>query len=340
MEWEVVELNKKRLIMLQTNEILYCLDDVSIIPASISKISHRKQCCPFDDNYNLPIFTAPMPTVVNINNYKNYEKNNIYPIIPRTEDINDRLILCHTNWVSFSLSEFNKYFVENVFDKYIPNYSMYVLIDVANGNMEDIFKNVRTAKGFYSDDLKIMIGNIANPETYNMACHCGVDYVRISVGTGYACTTATNLGIYYPMASLIDKCKACSKSYKNPTKIIADGGIHNYRDIIKSLALGADYVMLGKMFAELKDINSENLTYYGMASNKGKKLLNNKNEFPPEGREIEINKINKTLEEFTNDIKGYIQSAMSYCNKSLLKDFIGKVEIKVISNNSSKSFNQ
>lgn len=326
--------------MLNKREILYCLDDVSIIPKSTSKITHRVQCNPYDFNYNLPIFTAPMPTVVDKENYEKYEKNKIYPIIPRTEDIKDRLSLCNTNWVGFSLSEFDEYFVKNVFKNYISNYKIHILIDVANGNMHDIFDKVSSSKKIYGDVIKIMIGNIANPETYDLACNYGVDYARISVGTGFACTTATNLGIYYPMASLLDECRKISKIYNNPTKIVADGGIHKYRDIIKCLALGADYVMLGKMFAELKDIKPENKTYYGMASKRGKEMLNNKSSFPPEGREVTINKIDKTLEEFTQDIKGYIQSAMSYCGKENLNDFIGNVEVRVISDNSSKSFNQ
>ena len=66
-------------------------NDIMVKPAILSTIEHRSECNPFDENGMLPLFTAPMDSVVNINNFGLFEKNGIIPILPRTEDIKDRL---------------------------------------------------------------------------------------------------------------------------------------------------------------------------------------------------------------------------------------------------------
>lgn len=50
--------------------MLYSYNDVTIIPEEISHITHRSECNPTDENGRLPIFTAPMSSIVNINNLK------------------------------------------------------------------------------------------------------------------------------------------------------------------------------------------------------------------------------------------------------------------------------
>ena len=108
-------------------------------------------------------------------------------------------------------------------------------------------------------NLIIMTGNIANPRTYEYLCELNqinkykiIDYIRCSVGSGNACLTASNTSCHYPIASLINDIYQFTKIYlkKDCPKIIADGGIRNYSDVIKALALGADYVMIGSLFAQ------------------------------------------------------------------------------------------
>jgi hypothetical protein len=91
--------------------------------------------------------------------------------------------------------------------------------------------------------------------------------MRVSIGSGSRCTTACATGIYTPMATLLDDLyteremfktynklaeKRGDKTFKL-TKIIADGGIAWYSDIQKSLVLGADAVMIGRLFAECEE---------------------------------------------------------------------------------------
>lgn len=230
-------------------EILYSLDDVAIIPADTSDVDHRSNCNPykcFGEGKYLPIFTAPMFNVVNKDTLDLYEKNNIIPILPRVKEeeisILERVELSKRYWCAFGLDEF------------ITNFAIgkttgthYVLVDIANGNMNKLIRGIKTAKE-ENPELVIMAGNVANPKTYVALAYAGADYVRVSVGSGSVCTTASNLGIFYGMASLIQECFNKKLSKKLTTKIVADGGIKGSRYIIKALALGADYVMCGGLF--------------------------------------------------------------------------------------------
>lgn len=72
------------------------------------------------------------------------------------------------------------------------------------------------------------------------------------------CLTTQQTGIGYPMGSLIKETKAIAKNLMNPAKIVADGGFKKYSDIIKALALGADFVMLGSIFNKALESAGEN----------------------------------------------------------------------------------
>ena len=238
------------------DKICYTYDDVTIMPCRISDIEHRSECIPYDENGMLPLFTAPMNTVVGIDNFDKFQKEKIYPILPRTEDIRTRLTFSfeEDKWAAYSLSEFEEYFCKEE-NKRITDKSIRVLIDIANGHMKKILDLVKIAKSMYGDKLIIMAGNIANPNTYEDYAEVGIDFVRCSIGTGNGCLSSSNLGVHVPIVSLIDEIvnvrNRISNSYTKLPKIVADGGIRNYRDIIKALALGADYVMVGSVFAKM-----------------------------------------------------------------------------------------
>lgn len=168
--------------------IKYTYNDIAIMPTVISSVEHRKQCNPYDENGFLPIFTAPMSTVVSNENYELFEKNKIYSILPRNEEYSLRVEYALSNrWSAFSLAEFKDLFCDDtLYEKYkeIPKKA---LIDVANGHMKILFKTIKKAKDLYGKSLTIMMGNIANPETYLECLKCGVDYIRVGIGGGEGC---------------------------------------------------------------------------------------------------------------------------------------------------------
>ena len=241
----------------EKNKIYYSYKDVTILPSIISNIEHRSSCNPYYDNGLLPLFTSPMDTVVGEENFSSFYNESIVPILPRTIDVNKRLKnSTDGKWSAYSLSEFERLFCNGL--NVIQSDSILALIDVANGHMSKILDVSRRAKNLYGDKITIMAGNIANPQTYIQYAEAGIDYCRCGIGGGNCCITATQLGIFCPMATLISdiyniKKFLLSQGKKKLPKIVADGGVRNYDDIIKALALGADYVMCGSIFSKMME---------------------------------------------------------------------------------------
>lgn len=248
----------------------YSYNDVTIVPAVISHIRHRSECNPYNNDNMLPLFTAPMDSVVGLNNYELYENENINTILPRTETIVARTTSVKNGyWAAFSLTEFENIFCDS--NDIITEYTdkLHVLIDVANGHMQCIFDLCKQAKEIYGSNIVLMVGNIANPQTYEEYARIGVDYVRCSIGSGNCCLTSSNTAIHYGIASLISEIAQLKKhllqfcGYKKVPNIVADGGIRNYSDVIKALALGADYVMVGSVFSRMLESSAEKKIRHG-----------------------------------------------------------------------------
>ncbi len=214
-------------------------NDISIVPEALSSISSRSEIDPFL-NGKLPLFTAPMDTVIDENNIKDFESNNINICLPR--NIKYDVVKNDDYFYSYGLDEIIEMFNSDA------TFPKKVLIDVANGHMQKLWDISKSIKEKFGSNIELMVGNIANPEAYRKYCEIGVDWIRVGIGGGSACTTSANVSIHYPMASLIRECKDLSYGVDSPTKIIADGGFKNFSDIIKALALGADAVMLGGIF--------------------------------------------------------------------------------------------
>lgn len=348
----------------------YCLKDLSIVPAEISTIDSRSECDCKDVNGKYPIFVSPMCTITNEDNYKMWEQNDLYSIIPRTVKYSTRFELMEEgNWVALSQKEFEKLFISNsrTVDK-----EYRVCIDTANAHRKSIYDSVNTAKKLAKDygyTLIVMVGNIANPKTYAWICeNADVDYIRLNIGSGRACITASNVSTYYPIASLIEECREIKNSWEETIneyhhfpkclpKIVCDGGIRGYSDVVTALALGADYVMIGSLFAAMDESCAEweenqitherTRLYYGMSTKKAQKLINDASECPienfvPKTSEgtfkhlIPTGPVNKWIE----NLDSYIRSAMSYTDCKTLEDFTsGYVDLVVKSTTTISSVN-
>lgn len=350
----------------------YCLKDLSIVPAEISTIDSRSECDCRDHNGKYPIFVSPMCTITDEFNYKIWETNNLYPIIPRTVKYNIRIAnMLSGSWVALSQKEFEKLFTDE--DKPAGfDQEFRICIDTANAHRKSIYESVNKAKKIARDNgyaLTIMVGNIANPKTYEWICeNAEVDYVRLNIGSGRGCITASNVSAYYPIASLIDECREIKNDWeetieefhqypKSLPKIICDGGIRGYSDVVTALALGADYVMIGSLFAAMDESCAEweenqvtherTRLYYGMSTKKAQKLINEASETPienfvPKTSEgtfkhlIPMGPVHKWIE----NLDSYIRSAMSYTDCRTLEDFTsGYVDLVVKSTTTIGSIN-
>jgi IMP dehydrogenase len=133
--------------------------------------------------------------------------------------------------------------------------------------MKEALTELRQAFG---DDVHIMAGNIATLEGYNDLVDWGADSVRCNIGGGSICSTRIQTGHGVPgLHTIID----CARSDRN-APIIADGGIRNSGDIVKALAAGADFVMLGSLLSGTDETPGDTINtregkfkaYRGMAS--------------------------------------------------------------------------
>jgi len=335
-------------------------NDISIMPATISNISSRSEINVFLDNGNLPLFTAPMDMVVNEENIKYFEENKINICLPRHIKYN----------INKSLNHFYSYGLDEIIDLFNTNAILpkKVLIDIANGHLEKLYNISKKIKDKFGNNIELMVGNIANPETYRKYCEIGVDYIRCNIGSGSACTTAANIGIFYPSASLIIECNNISKEFNNPTKIIVDGGLNSYSEIIKALALGGFGCMLGGVFNKALEscsdtfIHNESGTgyiklkkdealklfknghdiykyYRGMSTKEVQKSWNRKELKTGEGI-TKYNRVEYTLAGWAENFTDYLKSAMSYCNSREIEEFRGNVNYITISQNAFSRFNK
>ena len=354
----------------------YAYNDLTIVPAVMSKVRSRSEIKCVDDNDRLPIFVAPMSAVINDKNYEVYETNDLYTVIPRSVDFGTRVKLFGNNgrlfndnnfrFIAMSLNEFKDFFCDRK-NLIAGGQRFNVCIDIANGHMQYLYDLCEIAKGIAEEneyELVIMTGNIANPDTYHEICMMRIndrpliDYIRVGIGSGAGCITSSNTATHYPMASLIDECNKVKRRLQLPecTKIVADGGIRNYSDVIKALALGADYVMIGSLFAkclescgvkqftnymgekqmcsaqeayELYEKGAQLYTkFYGMASADGQIAINHKKTKTAEGI-TKMMPVEYKLHKWVENMCDYLRSAMSYCGSFNLNNFIGRQTLVV-----------
>jgi IMP dehydrogenase/GMP reductase len=343
-------------------DYLYSLDDVVLKPSTFTKIKSRQQCSPYvrehsllpGTNAKLPLFTAPMSCVIDADNFNKFKNVGINTIIPRNVHLNTRLNLADRTFVALGLDEFNKVFLNG--SKWPKR--VFICIDVANGHMQQLYDFAKRAKEIHGNNLVLMVGNIANPQTYIEYSRIGVDFVRFGIGSGNVCTTSANVGIHYPMGSLLEETQKLKNLYsvaepdRHWAKIVADGGFNNFDQINKALALGADFVMLGKIFAKAEeacgeildfpnydeeDTTSKYREYYGMSTKRAQKEFGKEGNKTAEGISKLI-KIEYTIEGWVDNFKHYLQSAMSYTDCTTLEEFKTTVDYGIITPNARLAY--
>ena len=363
-------------------------NDILLIPKVTTEINSRKEVNPFTNNsqFILPLMTAPMDTI--IDNFDNFDKNNIKKIqgfisnginlcLPRglsnktIDIINDlrndfvnynQKFNQHLTFQSLSLKEFDKRFLDYKNIKELKH-KQYICIDIANGHMKSLLNSITNAKRLHGDNLIIMAGNIGNPETYKFFANIETDYIRAGIGTGSICTTSKNVAIGYPLASLVKEIYEIKKKNGYQTKIVADGGMKDFSDIIKVLALGADYVISGNIFNKSLEsfptpylfnkipIKSYELSkfllknkfplykkYYGMSTKIVQRKWGKEELRTSEGV-VRTKRVEYTLDTWVENFQDYLRSAMSYTNSRTLEDF-KESEYVFITENAYKRFDK
>ncbi|QXK91677.1 IMP dehydrogenase [Neoehrlichia mikurensis] len=137
-----------------------------------------------------------------------------------------------------------------------------IVVDTAHGHSERVIHTIKEIKAMYPHS-QVIGGNVATAEGALALIEAGVDAIKVGIGPGSICTTRIVTGVGVPQFSAIKNIAAECKD-KN-IKVIADGGIKYSGDIAKSIAAGADVVMIGSIFAGTDESPGNIIIYNGRA---------------------------------------------------------------------------
>lgn len=133
-----------------------------------------------------------------------------------------------------------------------------IVVDTAHGHTKAVLETIKELKNLKVD---VIAGNVGTYEGAEAIAKAGVDAVKVGVGPGSICTTRVITGVGVPQVTAILECSKALRKYRIP--LIADGGVKFSGDVVKALAVGADVVMLGNMFAGTDEAPGEVIIWKG-----------------------------------------------------------------------------
>ena len=140
-------------------------------------------------------------------------------------------------------------------------------IDSSEGFTEWQKRTLSWVRETYGDSVKIGAGNVVDGEGFRFLADCGADFVKVGIGGGSICITRETKGIGRGQATaLIDVCKERDKYYEETgiyVPVCSDGGIVQDYHITLALAMGADFLMLGRYFARFDESPTERIRING-----------------------------------------------------------------------------
>ena len=155
-------------------------------------------------------------------------------------------------------------------------------IDSSEGYSEWQKRTIEFVRAKYGDAVKIGAGNVVDREGFLFLAECGADFVKVGIGGGSICITRETKGIGRGQATaLIDVCAARDEYYEKTgvyVPVCSDGGIVYDHHMTLALAMGADFLMLGRYFARFDESPTNKLNingsyvkeYWGEGSNRAR----------------------------------------------------------------------
>ncbi len=140
-------------------------------------------------------------------------------------------------------------------------------IDSSEGFSEWQKLTIAWIREHYGDSVKVGAGNVVDAEGFRFLADCGADFIKVGIGGGSICITRETKGIGRGQATaLIEVCKARDEYFEETgiyVPVCSDGGIVHDHHITLSLAMGADFVMLGRYFARFDESPSNKVRLNG-----------------------------------------------------------------------------
>lgn len=138
-------------------------------------------------------------------------------------------------------------------------------IDSSEGFSEWQFDTIKWIKGKYGDEVKVGAGNVVEKDGFKYLADAGADFIKVGIGGGSICITREQKGIGRGQASaVLDVAKARNEYFEKNgiyVPICSDGGIVLDYHITLALAMGADFVMLGRYFAGFDESPTSKIKY-------------------------------------------------------------------------------
>ncbi|MBK8792805.1 MAG: guanosine monophosphate reductase [Holophaga sp.] len=255
-------------------ETAITFDDVLLIPAYNHHESRRIVDIGMTDKsgkltLGLPIMTANMDTVTEDAMADFVGERGGIGVLHRFTSIEENVAMfkrCHyATFVSVGTAEAEMERVQALRDAG----AQYFCVDVAHGHAKYVGKMIKRMRQMLPNEC-IMAGNVATYAGADYLASVHADIVKVGIGPGSVCTTRIKTGFGVPQLTAIQECARADRS------IVADGGIRTPGDIVKALAFGADFVMVGGVLAGTRPTPGEPLrdadgrpthkVYRGMAS--------------------------------------------------------------------------
>ena len=320
------------------DEIKLTFDDVLIRPKRSTLVSRSEVVLERQFKFKhtneiwtgVPIFSANMDTTGTFETAITLQKHKMLTAIHKFYSIKDwekNVEKLDPNFISVTVGQSKEdlQLGQKIFS--LNSDIKYLCIDVANGYREDFINSVKNYREAFPDKI-IIAGNVATREMTEALILAGADIVKIGIGPGSVCTTRSVAGVGYPQLSSISECSDAAHGLGG--HVMADGGCKYPGDVSKAFGAGADYVMLGGMFAGHKESGGELVTdelgvqykdFYGMSSTKAQQTYYGDlaEHRAPEGKKVRL-RYKGELDKTVQSILGGMRSACSYVGAKKLKD--------------------
>ncbi len=155
-------------------------------------------------------------------------------------------------------------------------------IDSSEGFSEWQKLTIDWIRAKYGDSVKVGAGNVVDREGFRFLAESGADFIKVGIGGGSICITRETKGIGRGQATaLIDVCKARDEYFEETgvyVPVCSDGGIVHDHHMTLALAMGADFIMLGRYFARFDESPTNKISiggnyykeYWGEGSNRAR----------------------------------------------------------------------
>lgn len=270
----------------------------------------------------VPIMAANMDGVGTIEMASALEQHNLFTCLTKTTTEIPHELNPFRYAVSTGTSDSDFERLQALIKQY--PYIQFICIDVANGYSENFGKFVAKVRDLYKDTVTIIAGNVVTADMTQELILRGADIIKVGIGPGSVCTTRIKTGVGYPQLSAVAEC--ADAAHGLGAHIIADGGCTCPGDVAKAFGAGADFVMLGGMFAGHDegggtiDLVDNTVTFYGMSSDTAmNKHHGGVAEYrSSEGRTVKV-PYRGAVEHTVRDILGGVRSTCTYVGASELK---------------------